>query len=143
MSIRPPQTPQPPRTMSILVRSRVAGTRLARTLVNEDAAEELGGLSPHARTTCPVHRRWVHECVASPAHAIRVTGHRWCRQCDTPVIAVLDELAGTLTLTCPGCHRFPDSAANRQLIRSCRASIDADRQDRIPTASIPRPRQAA
>jgi hypothetical protein len=36
----------------------------------EDLAEELGELSPHDRVTGRFPRRWLHECVASPLHAI-------------------------------------------------------------------------
>lgn len=115
---------------------------LAARLIAEDTAEERAELSPHERTTCPVHRRWSYQCVSSPSHAIRVTGHRWCRCCDTPVTVAVDELTGAITLTCPHCHRFPNTAANRQVIRSCRASFLA-RQDRTPVIVIPAPRQAA
>ena len=116
---------------------------LSAILVDEDVAEEYRGLSPHDRVTCPVHRRWAHQCASSPAHAIRVTGHRWCRTCDTPVTIAVDELTGSVALTCPGCRRAPNSAANRQLLRSCRASLDAARQDRSPTLPIPAPRRVA
>jgi hypothetical protein len=51
----------------------------------EDLAEELGALSPHDRVTCRFHRRWLHECVASPIHAI-------------PVFGTLEELFEALTL---------------------------------------------
>lgn len=117
--------------------------RMAATLVHEDAGEERGDLSPHDRVTCPVHRRWVHECVSSPAHAIRVTGHRWCRACDSPVTVVVDEFIGSVTLTCPRCRSSPTTAANRQLLRSCRASLDAARRDRFPTLPIPLSRRVA
>lgn len=119
------------------------GTRMAAVLVREDNAEERSDLSPHDRITCPVHCRWVHECVSSPAHAIRVTGHRWCRACDVPVTIAVDELMGSVALTCPRCHRSPNTAANRQLLRSCRVSLDAARQDRLPTLPIPVPRRVA
>ncbi|MGH3516132.1 MAG: hypothetical protein ACRDQ7_01670 [Haloechinothrix sp.] len=115
---------------------------LPAKLIVEDAAEECAALSPHERTTCPVHRRWSYQCVSSPSHAIRVTGHRWCRACDTAVTVAVDELTGSISLTCPHCLRFPNSAANRQIIRSCRASFLA-RQDRETAILIPAPRQAA
>lgn len=74
------------RTLTLLPRETGRGAKpvdgLAAMLAWEDAAEERDGLSPHDRITCPVHRRWVHQCVSSPAHAIRVTGHRWCRACE-------------------------------------------------------------
>lgn len=116
---------------------------LSATLASEDAAEERELLSPHDRVTCPAHRRWAYQCASSPAHAIRVTGHRWCRQCDTPATIAIDELTGSITLTCPRCRRSPNSAANRQLLRSCRASIAAARQDRLHVHSAPAQRKAA
>lgn len=119
-----------------------AQASLGDRLILEDAAEERAALSPHERTTCPVHRRWSYQCVSSPSHAIRVTGHRWCRSCDAAVTVSVDELTGSITLTCPHCHRFPNTAANRQVIRSCRASFLA-RQGREPLTLIPAPRQAA
>ena len=53
-----------------LVTSFEAGDpTLTVVLSAEDLAEELG-LDPHARVTCGLHRRWLHECVASPDHVI-------------------------------------------------------------------------
>lgn len=115
---------------------------LAATLADEDAAEEYAALSPHERATCPVHRRWSYQCVSSPSHAIRVTGHRWCRSCDVALTVAVDELTGSITLDCPLCHRLPNTAANRQIIRSCRASYLA-RQDRKPRTRHHSPRRAA
>ncbi|MGH3450665.1 MAG: hypothetical protein ACRDQW_08015 [Haloechinothrix sp.] len=120
-----------------------ARAHLPATLFAEDNAEEQLGLSPHERRTCPVHRRWLYECVSSPEHAIRVTGHRWCRRCDRPLAVAVDELGGTVTFSCTQCRRFPDSAANRQILRSCRASMQAARQDRIPALPIQTELQAA
>jgi len=119
------------------------GTALSATLTREDIAEEHEALTPHDRITCPLHRRWVHQCTSSPAHAIRLTGHRWCRACDSPVNIAVDELTGAVTLTCPRCHRSPDTAANRQLLRSCRASIEAARQNRFPALAIASSMRAA
>lgn len=113
------------------------GDVLYTTLVREDAQEEYAGLSQHDRLTCSLHRRWVHECMSSPLHAIRVTGHRWCRACDSVVTIAYDELTGSVSLSCPVCHRFPATAANRQVLRSCRASSVAARQDRLPIGAIP------
>ncbi|HKS46556.1 MAG TPA: hypothetical protein VJT49_15870 [Amycolatopsis sp.] len=117
--------------------------RLTDTLTQEDAAEESGALSPHARCTCAFHRRWLHQCVASPAHAMPVTGHRWCRSCNVAAEVAIDELSGTVTLTCPRCRRFPDSMANRQLVRSCQASLAGARRKSRRLASVPDRRQAA
>lgn len=47
---------------------------LAHTLILEDAREEREEISAHERITCHVHRRWAHECIASPMHVIPVTG---------------------------------------------------------------------
>lgn len=116
---------------------------LATVLAREDPDEEHAGLSPHDRLTCPLHRRWVHQCVSSPVHAIRVTGHRWCRACDTAVAIAVDELAESVNLTCPNCRQFPASAVNRQVLRSCRASIIGAQQNRFPLATVPRRRSVA
>ena len=50
--------------------------------------------APDDRLTCHVHGRWIHQCVASPVHVNPVTRHRWCRDCDTELGVVVDELAG-------------------------------------------------
>jgi hypothetical protein len=103
--------------------------RLAAALCAEDDAEE-HGLNPLERTTCHVHRRWLHDCVSSPLHVIVVTGHRWCRQCDCAVDVAVDELAGDVSLRCPRCRRMPASTANRQVVRACRASLAAAAEGR-------------
>ncbi|MGH3759230.1 hypothetical protein [Actinophytocola sp.] len=104
----------------------IADHRLAVALSTEDAAEETG-LDPLERTTCHTHRRWLHHCVSSPLHVIVVTGHRWCRRCSCAVQVAVDELTGDVRLTCPRCHEMPPGAANRQVVRSCRASLAAAR----------------
>lgn len=109
---------------------------LVATLDMEDRAEERGTLSPHDRITCGLHRRWVHECVSSPQHAIAVTGHRWCRGCGRPVAVAVDELAGTVALLCGTCGAVPDSLANRQVVRACRASLAASRRAVFRTRSV-------
>lgn len=125
--------------LPLVARSESAffGSALAATLAREDAEEERAGLSPHDRLTCPVHCRWIHECMSSPSHAIRVTGHRWCRGCDIALTIAVDELTGSVRPRCPICHRFPATAANRQVVRCCRASSLAARQDRLPTSAVP------
>lgn len=127
------------RTLTLLPRETGRGAKpvdgLAAMLAWEDGAEERDGLSPHDRITCPVHRRWIHQCMSSPSHAIRVTGHRWCRACDSAVTIAVDELTASVALTCSHCGRFPDTAANRQVLQSCQASIDAARQPGSPSAS--------
>ena len=95
---------------------------LAAMLAREDAAEERG-LSALDRQTCRVHRRWVHECIASPLHVIVITGHRWCRDCEISAVVSVDELTGSVEVRCPGCLRVPDCAATRQIIRTCEASL--------------------
>jgi hypothetical protein len=107
--------------------------RLATALSTEDIAED-DGLDPFERTTCYAHRRWLHQCVSSPLHVVRVSGHRWCRRCECAVDVAVDELVGDLRLTCPRCRATPAGAANRQVVRSCRASLaaaTAAREDRI------------
>ncbi len=103
----------------------LADRRLAAALSTEDAAEDAGDLDPLERTTCYTHRRWLHHCVSSPLHVIVVTGHRWCRRCSCAVNVAIDELTGDVALTCPRCHEPPAGAANRQLVRCCRASLAA------------------
>lgn len=99
---------------------------LIATLVEEDCAEDSGELAPDDRLTCHVHGRWIHQCVASPVHVNPVTRHRWCRDCDTELGVVVDELAGDVAMRCPRCGRG-GSAATARLIAACRASIEARR----------------
>ncbi|WP_431908698.1 hypothetical protein [Amycolatopsis thermoflava] len=66
-----------------------------------------------------------------------MTGHRWCRACDLAATIMVDELGGAVVLTCPRCHTCPDSAANRHLLRSCRASLHAAWLDRQPFTQGP------
>jgi len=107
----------------------LADRRLATALSTEDAAEEAGSLDPLERSTCYTHRRWLHHCVSSPLHVIVVTGHRWCRRCSCAVNVSIDQLTGDVALTCPRCHEMPRGAANRQLVRCCRASLAAAHDD--------------
>jgi len=117
----------------------LADRRLAAALSTEDAAEEAGSLDPLERITCYTHRRWLHHCVSSPLHVIVVTGHRWCRGCSCAVNVAIDQLTGDVALTCPRCHEMPSGAANRQLVRCCRASLAAAHD----TPGTPRVRDAA
>ncbi|MGH3520038.1 MAG: hypothetical protein ACRDQ7_22155 [Haloechinothrix sp.] len=98
---------------------------LETLLVQEDAAEERGQVSPHERITCRVHRRWIHQCVGSPLHVIPVTGHRWCRRCETAVGIVVDEVRGTVAMSCRGCGDVPTTLASRQIVRACLGSFAA------------------
>jgi hypothetical protein len=116
-------------TTTIAIEPRYAGLRdhlLASTLTDEDRAEH-DGLDPLERLTCRTHRRWVHECVSSPAHVFVVTGHRWCRDCQCAADVSVDQLTWSVTVTCPRCGCAPDSAATRQIVRTCRASMAAAR----------------
>lgn len=108
--------------------------RLADQLAAEDAAVE-AGKSPFDRVTCPAHRRWLHQCIASPQHVLPVTGHRWCRDCKSPVAVAIDEFDGDVRLTCPRCHRSPEGVATREVVRACRASLAAARHDSAVHAS--------
>jgi hypothetical protein len=114
----------------------LADRRLAAALSTEDAAEERG-MDPLERTTCWTHRRWLHHCVSSPLHVIIVTGHRWCRRCMCAANVAIDELTGDVALSCPKCHEAPAGAANRQLIRCCRASLAAAHDAPPAIASLP------
>lgn len=91
-------------------------------LASEDSAEEALLLSADDRITCPVHRRWIHQCAASPAHVNLVTRHRWCRRCSLPLTVSVDEIAGTVTMHCPRCGDGSSPATTR-LIAACRASL--------------------
>ncbi|MFE6612475.1 hypothetical protein [Amycolatopsis sp. NPDC057786] len=99
--------------------------RLAAILAAEDVAEE-HGLSAHVRTTCYVHRGWVHQCISDPMHVLVVTGHRWCRRCDRTVEVRVDEtFPGSVELFCDGCGVPPDTVANREVLLACRTSLSA------------------
>ena len=104
--------------------------RLADLLILEDAAEEREELSALERVSCHEHRRWAHECISSPAHVIVVTGHRWCRRCEAEASVAVDELTGSVEVVCTRCGRAPDTAATRQILRICRASLAAASQSR-------------
>lgn len=120
----------------------LADRHLAETLSVEDTAVE-AGLSPFERLTCPLHRRWLHQCIASPQHVSPVTGHRWCRDCQSPITVAVDELTGTVTLTCPRCHQAADGIATRQILHACQASLatstGASRQSTTRYASFALP----
>jgi hypothetical protein len=120
---------------------RFGGWSLASKLAAEDNAEDQDGLSPHERLTCRLHRRWAHQCIASPAHVIPVTGHRWCRGCRTSTSVAVDELSATVTLTCRRCGQASATRAAQQIIRSCQASIGAAR--RLRNSATPKPRSLA
>lgn len=101
---------------------------LTVTLADENASEERAELSPHERLTCRLHRRWAHQCIASPVHVIPVTGHRWCRTCETSTGVAVDELSGTVALACGRCGDAPATLAARQIITTCQASMAAARR---------------
>ncbi|HEY3466692.1 MAG TPA: hypothetical protein VGL47_16275 [Amycolatopsis sp.] len=98
-------------------------------LATEDDAEDMGLLAPDDRLTCHVHGRWIHQCVASPAHVSPVTRHRWCRGCRCELSVAVDELSQTVAMTCPRCGRG-GSAATARLTVACRASLAAERAAR-------------
>ena len=102
----------------------VRDRRLAAVLAEEDAAEELG-LNPLERISCRLHRRWLHHCVHSADHVIKVTGHRWCRGCSSAASVGVDELTGDVLVRCETCRRTPLCAATQQIVRTCRASLAA------------------
>jgi hypothetical protein len=114
--------------------SDVPDRALAATLAAEDAAEH-HGLSPFERITCRTHRRWVHECVASPMHVVVVSGHRWCRDCQATAMVAVDQLLGTVKVLCPRCRRAPDGVATAQIVRTCQASLAASRASALPPAA--------
>lgn len=117
--------------------------RLTDRLILEDAAEEREDLAALERITCHFHRRWVHECIGSPVHVIIVTGHRWCRRCEAEALVAVDELTGSVAVTCTRCHRCPDTEATRQILRTCRASLAATRESHRVNAHHHEPAKAA
>lgn len=121
------------RTSHIHDYSEVPDPALAAMLTAEDAAEE-DGLSPFERTTCRTHRRWVHQCISSPAHVVVVTGHRWCRGCRAVASVAIDELSGSVTVVCQRCKQPPRGLGTRQITNSCRASIARSRQSAHTTS---------
>jgi methylphosphotriester-DNA--protein-cysteine methyltransferase len=106
--------------------SDVPDRPLAAALTAEDVAER-NGLSPFERTTCRTHRRWIHDCIASPMHVVMVSGYRWCRRCQTTAMVSVDHLLGTVQVLCPRCWRAPDSIATAQIVSACSASLAAAR----------------
>ncbi|EME62668.1 hypothetical protein [Amycolatopsis decaplanina] len=110
--------------------------RLAAILAAEDVAEE-HGLSAHVRTTCYVHRGWVHQCISDPMHVLVVTGHRWCRRCDRTIEVQVDEtFPGSVELFCDGCGVPPDTVANREVLLACRASLSAMHGGEVSTLYV-------
>ncbi len=109
---------------------------LAAILAAEDTAEK-HGFNPHVRSTCRLHRCWMHECVSDPAHVLPASGHRWCEDCESPV-AVDFSAGGSVLLRCVECGTQPDSAANREVLHACRTSLAAVRAGR-PRSVYPMP----
>jgi hypothetical protein len=114
--------------------SVVSATDMVTRLAIEDQAEDAGLVQPDQRLTCPVHRRWIHQCVASPVHVNQVTRHRWCRRCGCALPVVVDELTATITIRCPNCEAG-GSAATDRLVAACERSIAAARGLRAPAAA--------
>lgn len=111
--------------MNTTLLTRVA---LAGALLAEDNAEDHGFLDAFDRITCPLHRRWLHQCCHSDAHVSRVGGHRWCRPCGRALEVAVDELRGTVALRCPRCGRGARTRADAQLVAACETSIAAARR---------------
>ena len=109
----------------------LADRKLAATLVQEDLAQ-LAGQSPFERISCRVHRRWVHECIASPAHVVAVSGYRWCDTCAVPANVSVDHLLGTVQVWCDACGRRVRNEASEQIVRTCQSSLRATRADSLP-----------
>jgi len=107
-----------------------SASALAEALMAEDDAEETGWLDPLDRITCPVHRRWVHQCSHSDLHVIRIAGWRWCRPCRRALEVAADEVAGTVALHCPTCDRGARTTADARLIADCEASLIASKARR-------------
>ncbi|MGW5721204.1 hypothetical protein ACWEVP_33855 [Amycolatopsis sp. NPDC003865] len=105
---------------------------LASTLAGEDRDEDAGRLDPTDRVTCRTHRRWLHDCVASPVHTNPAIGYRWCRRCDHQALVAVDELTGEVTIHCGLCGRSPHSRVNLELVALCRRSLALARSGRFP-----------
>jgi len=93
-------------------------------------------LDPTDRVTCRTHRRWLHECVASPVHTNPAIGYRWCRRCDHQALVAVDELAGDVAIRCGLCGRVPRSRANEELVELCRRSLALARAGRFPETAV-------
>jgi hypothetical protein len=115
---------------------------LADALVAEDHAEDTGWLDALDRMTCPVHRRWIHECCHSDLHVNQVCGHRWCRPCRRVLEVAVDHVAGTVALHCPACDRGARTRADVRLVAACEASLTASHTASLTTASRPARRVA-
>ena len=102
-----------------------ADANLTTRLRTEDHLEQAGRLPGDRRLTCPVHRRWIHDCVSSPVHVNQVTGHRWCRACAEPLNVAVDQLTRTVDMACPECGDGR-SAATARLVAACKASLAAE-----------------
>lgn len=100
---------------------------LANALSAEDEAEDTGWLDPLDRITCPVHRRWVHQCCHSDLHVIRIAGWRWCRPCARALEVAVDEVAGSVSLHCPKCDRGAQTTSDARLVAACQASLTASK----------------
>jgi hypothetical protein len=100
------------------------GRKLAVRMMKEDSEEDAGQLAPDDRLTCHVHGRWIHQCVSSAVHVNRVTRHRWCRACEAELTVAVDELGGTVEMSCPGCAGGL-SLATARLVDACRRSLTA------------------
>jgi hypothetical protein len=98
------------------------GRKLAVRMMKEDSEEDAGQLAPDDRLTCHVHGRWIHQCVSSSVHVNRVTRHRWCRGCEVELTVAVDELTGTVEMSCSGCEGGL-SAATAKLVDACRRSL--------------------
>jgi hypothetical protein len=122
-------------TVSIRKNQQVRPVTLTEWLDAEDSAEDIGVLDPLDRATCPVHRRWLHQCAHSQPHVSMITGHRWCRPCRSELTLAVDELTGTVTVHCPRCGRGPRTRADHQLIAACEASLAAARSAARPAAA--------
>ncbi|MFI6095716.1 hypothetical protein ACIA8G_09195 [Lentzea sp. NPDC051213] len=99
---------------------------LATALEIEDRAEG-EGLSPFDRITCRLHRRWMHDCVASPAHVVAVAGSRWCDGCAAAATVTVDHLSCTVVVSCSRCGCHLDDGLNEQLRRVCQRSLEVSR----------------
>jgi hypothetical protein len=58
-------------------------------------------------------------------YKIPVAGYRWCRGCNVAADVAVDELLGTVTVSCQRCGHEPDCVASSQIVRTCKKSLRA------------------
>ncbi|MFI6094844.1 hypothetical protein ACIA8G_04780 [Lentzea sp. NPDC051213] len=110
----------------VLTCQTATATPLAAVFESENRAEQVG-LSPFDRITCRFHRRWIHDCVVSPAHVVAVAGYRWCGDCAAAATVMVDHLGCEVVVWCERCDRRLHDGPNEQLRQVCLRSLEVSR----------------